>query len=98
MSLEELRRAKFEAWVKSEVGDELSVLYRRDAPGSERLGQYVNESVESFWIGYNAALDGAAIDLSTLRVTSRPGFTGSERVYVSDVTEICEAAGLKVIP
>lgn len=50
------------------------------------------------WNCWNAALDSAEIDLSTLRISSRPGFIGSERVYVSDVTELCEAAGLKVKP
>lgn len=50
-------REMFEQWVREEIDNEPRYLYRRDSPGSERLGQYVNETIESHWIGWHACAE-----------------------------------------
>lgn len=67
-----------------------------DFVAKDAEGNYLEQSLNSAWWAWNAALDDVSIDLSRLRVSSRPDFTGSERLYVSDILEICESNGLKV--
>jgi hypothetical protein len=43
------KRAEFEAWVRTKPGGIDAALNRRDFPGSDRLGQYVNPQVEFAW-------------------------------------------------
>ncbi|GEM_PF-4658819 len=43
------KRAEFEAWVRTKPGGTDAALSRRDFPGSDRLGQYVNPQVEFAW-------------------------------------------------
>lgn len=99
MSIEEQRRARFELAVIERMKESgfLEVEIRTECLVRSGDGYY-DGSVDAYWHFWNAALDSAVIDLSSLRLSSRPGFIGSERVYVSDVTELCEAAGLKVKP
>ncbi|MDG9927448.1 MULTISPECIES: hypothetical protein [unclassified Pseudomonas] len=99
MSIEEQRRAGFELAVIERMKESgfLEVEIRVECLTRMDDG-YLDSSIDAYWHFWNAALDSAVIGLSSLRLSSRPGFIGSERVYVSDVIELCEAAGLKVKP
>lgn len=93
MSIKEQRRAAFEAWVRKEIGEWPGYLYRRDSTGATRAGQYVNDAVESFWIGWNAALDSVVIELPEMHDLRYHGeFVRGMRVSARRIEE----AGLKV--
>lgn len=61
--IQQARRELFEAWTKSEHGD----LTRRQD------GEYFDDLTHGAWLGFNAALDLAVIELPGER-TKRPGF------------------------
>lgn len=49
MSTTNNERADFEAWVRTQPGGTDYALHRRDFPGSDRIGEYVNPSVNFAW-------------------------------------------------
>lgn len=64
MSIQEQRRAKFEAWVRREW-PEAPLHHVRDALPKDhpRYGEYVTETIQRAWVGWSAALDSVEIEL-----------------------------------
>lgn len=57
----EAERKDFEAHLVDRFPSDTSFLYRRDMPGSVHFGEYVNEKVQRYWLGWK---DRAAISPS----------------------------------
>lgn len=110
MSLKEQRRAAFEEKAFAQrflhsiqrVNDGQFGLQPVDCPTKEEFtardaeGNYLEESLNYAWWGYNAALDGVVVDLS--KYHGGQAIPGSERMFLSDVRAAIEAAGVRAMP
>jgi hypothetical protein len=93
------RRTRFEFWVRANVADSPSMLFRRGSGSINGESQYINESVESFWIGYNAALDGIEVELPAKHhptVVEDADWHNTRNKTIEVCRRAIEAAGLKV--
>lgn len=91
MSIEEKRRAAFEAHIAAQQGisEKASGLWFSKYPN----GCYKSGLVESLWRNWNAAMDSVVIELpASITTMAGPVF------YAIDVRATIESAGLKVKP
>lgn len=93
MSLQDQRRAGFEAWAKA------------NHMPLQRFGltpHYENSDTQAAWIGWNAALDSAVIELTYVPVlkVDGSGLEGMNCAYLQrdGVLKAIEAAGVRVKP
>lgn len=100
MSIEEKRRAAFEAWYWREFwsahAHERSTIFNRYGG----VGGYRNWDVQRQWIGWNAAMDSVVIDLpKAFEAYGSLGFGGGDPDLSLDPDEVIkaiESSGLKV--
>lgn len=89
MSIQEKRRARFEAIVAEHY-------YLKELPLNRHDGEYAESELQMAWEVFEATLDSVKIDLS--KHHGGQAIPDSERMFLSDVRDAIEAAGLEVKP